>query len=229
MKKRLILFDLDWTLIYSGGAGVRALDRAFEKRHRIPHAMQKVTVDGKTDPAICREMIEVLLGRPAATDEVAALCQDYLRELAIEVPAATGYRVLPGVPELLEALHREPAVLIGLGTGNLIRGAEIKLARADLMKYFAFGGFGSDAEERADVLRTGVRRGEELAGAAFPARDVWIIGDHLRDVKAGKAIGATTLAVASGPMSYEALAETTPDYLLRDLSDTSAALNLLVP
>lgn len=222
--KKLLLFDLDWTLIYTGGAGVRALNRAFEQIFRIPEAMKSVSPDGKTDPAICREMIQVHLNRLPKAGELEALCRGYLEHLAIEIPVSPGYRVLPGIPALLEALRPQTEVVMGLGTGNLEEGARIKLARADLMKYFSFGGYGSDAEARPDVLRTGVRRGESLAGHAFAPREVVVIGDNIRDVQAGKAIGATTVAVASGPMSTEELAKTKPDYLFQNLSDTSTIM-----
>src|SRR6266851_3686117 len=97
--RKLLLFDLDWTLIYTGGAGVRALDHAFEKAFGIPQAMKKVSPDGKTDPAICREMIRVLLNREPREGEIEKLCRGYLDQLAIEVPNGPGYRVLPGIPD----------------------------------------------------------------------------------------------------------------------------------
>jgi len=226
--KKLLLFDLDWTLIYTGGAGVRALDRSFERLFRIPEAMKGVSPDGKTDPAICREMIHVHLKRLPKEGEIEALCQGYLEYLKIEIPVSPGYRVLPGIPALLEALRPQTDIVMGLGTGNLEEGAHIKLARADLAKYFPFGGYGSDAEARPDVLRTGVARGEKLAGQAFAAREVVVIGDNIRDVQAGKAIGATTVAVASGPMSADELGKTDPDYLFGDLSGTDAVLRALL-
>src|SRR5438132_6547159 len=181
--------------------------------------MKKVTPDGKTDPAICREMVLVHLNRQAEPQEIEKLCQGYLDRLAVEVPNGPGYKVLPGIPELLKALSDRPDVLIGLGTGNLEEGARIKLARADLMKYFRFGGYGSDSEDRPTVLRTAVGRGEKIAKRSFAQRDVVVIGDNLRDVQAGKAIGAVTVAVATGPMSYQDLAASKPDYLFRDFSD----------
>ena len=228
MIKKLLLFDLDWTLIYTGGAGIRALDHAFEKKFGVPQAMKAVNPDGKTDPAICREMIEVVLHRAPLNGELTALCEEYLKQLAVEIPASPGYRVLPGVSHLLAALQPRTDLVMGLGTGNLEGGARIKLGRADLMKYFRFGGYGSDAELRSEVLRIGVQRGEALAGHAVAPSDVIVIGDNIRDVQAGKAIGATTVAVAAGPMSYEDLAQTEPDFLLHDLSDTQAVLNLFL-
>jgi len=227
MTRKLLLFDLDWTLIYTGGAGVRALDFAFERIFKVPHAMKQVSPDGKTDPAICREMIRVHLRREPLEGEIEKLCRGYLDRLAEEIPHGPGYKVLPGIPELLQELSQIDDVLLGLGTGNLEEGVKIKLARADLMKYFRFGGYGSDAEERPQVLRTAVKRGESLAKKTFSPREVVVIGDNSRDVQAGQVIGAVTLAVASGPMKYEELAATGPDHLFHDLSDTKAVLNVL--
>lgn len=227
MAKRLLLFDLDWTLIYTGGAGVRALNYAFLQQFNVPEAVKNISLDGKTDPAICREMIRVILKREPKDDEIKKLCRGYLDRLALEVPDGPGYKILPGIPELLEALSTMADFVMGLGTGNLEEGAKIKLARANLMRYFRFGGFGSDAEERPSLLRKGVERGEAFAGKKFAPRDVFVIGDNRRDVEAGKAIGATTVAVAAGPMTHDELAQTQPDFLFHDLSDTAKVLRIL--
>jgi phosphoglycolate phosphatase len=225
--RKLLLFDLDWTLIYTGGAGVRALNSAFKLQFGIPEAMKKISPDGKTDPAICREMIKVHMSREPTSIEIQKLCRGYLDALAQEVPQGPGYKILPGIPKLLETLAAMDTVLLGLGTGNLEEGARIKLTRADFMKYFQFGGYGSDAEDRPDVLRKAVERGSEIAGRAFAPREVVVIGDNIRDVQAGQAIGALTVAVASGPMSSEELASGKPDHLFADLADTEAVLRVL--
>jgi phosphoglycolate phosphatase-like HAD superfamily hydrolase len=225
--RKILLFDLDWTLVYTGGAGIRALEHAFERLYAIPQAMQTIKPDGKTDPAICREMIQTLLKRDPKPAEIDVLCQGYLERLAFEITSSEGYRILPGIPELLNALASRANILLGLGTGNLEKGAQIKLARADLMRFFRFGGFGSDAEARPEVLRTGARRGEAIAGHAISPSDIIVIGDHIRDVQAGQAIGATTVAVASGPMSYDELTATDPHFIFQDLSDTAAVLKVL--
>jgi phosphoglycolate phosphatase len=144
------------------------------------------------------------------------------------VAKAEKYRILPGIPELLEALSKEPKVLMGLGTGNLEGGAHAKLARCGLMRYFKFGGFANDSEDRPEVLRAAVRRGQALAGDPVSPRDVVVIGDNFRDILAGQAIGAYTVGVASGPMNKEELAAYHPDSLFQDLSDTPKVLNVLL-
>lgn len=228
MINKLILFDLDWTLIYTGGAGLRALSFAFNQKFQIPEAMKIVNPDGKTDPAICREMIRVHLNRDPQKGEIEALCRGYLDRLAVEVPIAAAYKILPGIPVLLEKLSARKDLVMGLGTGNLEEGARIKLARADFMKYFSFGGYGSDAEDRPVVLKTGVHRGEKIAGHVVDPRNVVVIGDNVRDVQAGKAIGAFTIAVASGPMTLEELSATHPDVAFQDLSDTDKVIHTIM-
>src|SRR5258708_37521264 len=119
MVKRLFLFDLDWTVIYSGGAGLRALNYAFVKHYQIPDAMKSISPDGKTDPAIVREMIRVHLNRDPQNGEIEAVCESYVARLPVEVANADGYRVLPGIPEILEVLSKQQDAWVGLGTGNL--------------------------------------------------------------------------------------------------------------
>ncbi len=226
---KLILFDLDWTLVYTGGAGVRALDYAFERIFKITRAMEGVTPDGKTDAAIVREMIRTHFARAPLKGEIEAVCRGYLDRLRVEISGAEGYRILPGIPELLAALAGRSDALVGLGTGNLEEGAQIKLAPSGLLPYLRFGGFGSDHEDRAQLLATGVQRGEKRLGRSVPPRDVVIVGDNRRDVEAGKAIGVTTIAVATGPMGYEELARCQPDGLFKDFSDTGRVLEAFFP
>jgi phosphoglycolate phosphatase len=228
VNKRILLFDLDWTVIYTGGAGVRALDHAFMQHYQIPEAMKTVTPDGKTDPAIVREMIRVHLQRDPNSGELDAICKSYVERLPEEVAVAEGYRIMPGVPQLLEALSHEKDVLVGLGTGTLEGGAHAKLARCGLMRYFKFGGFASDSEDRPEVLRAAVRRGEKLAGETVPPERVYVIGDHFRDIAAGQAIRAKTVAVATGNMTLEQLAAYKPDFLFPDFSDTARVLQALL-
>jgi len=225
--KKLLLFDLDWTLIYTGGAGVKAFNAAFEQAYGIPSALTNFTLDGKTDRAIARELIKLRMERNPLVEEIQALCAGYLDHLAREVPQSPGFRILPGIAELLKILSGRPDVLMGLGTGNLKAGAEIKLQRADFWHYFSFGGFADDSEIRAEVLAAGVQRGQALANKTFAPRDVIVIGDNFRDVEAGQTIGATTVAVATGPMKLDELAIYKPDHLFADLANTQKVIEAL--
>ncbi len=225
--RKVLLFDLDWTLIYTGGAGLRALNHAYEALFGLAEAAKGVVLDGKTDPAICREMIRVHKEREAQESEVRLLCEKYLEQLAIEVPKSPGFRILPGISEMLERLEGHPEVLLALGTGNLKRGAEIKLARPGFWKYFPIGGFSDDSEQRPELLRAAVRRAQEHAGRSFSASEILVIGDTVHDIQAARAIGAAVLAVACGPTKYEDLAAKNPDHIVHDLSDTQTILRIL--
>jgi phosphoglycolate phosphatase-like HAD superfamily hydrolase len=145
----------------------------------------------------------------------------------MELASAGNYRVLDGVEALLPVLAARPDVFLALGTGNLEAGARLKLERSGLNSYFAIGGFGSDAEDRAEVLRIGVRRAEEKAGRRFDPRDVFVVGDTPHDVAAGRALGAVTVAVGSGHASREELLAAGPDHFLVSLADKEAFLGLL--
>lgn len=219
---KLFLFDLDGTLLTTGGAGLRALDRAFERLRGVPRAMQGISAAGKTDPLIVREVFEKKVGRSPAPAELAAVCETYLEFLEEELRAAPGYRVMDGVPALLDELSLRGDVLVGLGTGNLEKGARLKLAPGGLNKYFAFGGFGSDSEDRPEVLRMAVRRAEERAARALAKEDVLVIGDTVLDVRAGRAIGARTVAVATGHVRRPELEAAGPDLFLESFRDGAA-------
>lgn len=228
MPAHILLFDLDGTLILTGGAGVRALDRAFRDLYGLEDAGRGVAFRGRTDLSIIRDIVEGKLQRALEARDVERICDRYLGYLEEEVRQSPTYRVLPGVDRLLPLLAARADCLVGLGTGNLEAGARIKLARADLNRFFPFGGFGSDAENRVEVLRQAVARGEARPG---PGRDgparVVVIGDTHLDVQSGRALGARTVAVATGGESAASLREAGPDLLLPDLSDAQAFLEML--
>jgi len=214
----IFLFDIDGTLIWSGGAGVRALDLAFQEVLGISDGMQGIVCDGKTDPAIVRE---VLTERKLASREnIQRLIDRYVGYPPAEVAAAENYQVLPGVRQTLELLQARPDVVIGLATGNVEAGARAKLERADLYRYFPVGGFGSDSEDRAELVRIGIRRARELLGD--PRAKALVIGDTPRDVKAAQAASAESVAVATGHLDQGELAAAGADLVLADLSDPQA-------
>ena len=155
----LFLFDIDQTLINTGGAGLRALDRACRKLLGLEHAMEGISPHGKTDPAIVREILRTKLHSPTPNSrEIAALLDAYIAFLKEEVESSSTYRVLPGIISILEEFNQRPDVIVGLATGNVESGARIKLERGGLNGYFSFGGFGSDSERRADLVRKAAER-----------------------------------------------------------------------
>ena len=217
---KLLLFDVDLTLVNTGGAGLRALDQAFGEVLGVAGATEGVTPHGKTDPAIIRE---VCLARSLSLDPdvdsiVNRIVERYVHFLEKEVVNSPKYQVLPGILEILEELDQREDVLTGLATGNVEAGARLKLERGGLNRYFSFGGYGSDSEERAEVVRTGARAGEALYEVRIAPEDVFVIGDTPLDVAAGKLAGFSTVAVATGGFGLEELAGTGADLVITDFS-----------
>ncbi len=220
-RPTVLLFDVDGTLLSAGGAGRRALERAFGEQCGTAAPLRDVRFNGMTDPGIVRSGLE-RLGQPAEPRLVAAILDGYLRTLAGELARATGFRVLPGVVALLEALAGERRVAVGLGTGNLREGARLKLEHAGLAGHFAFGGFGCDHEERAELLRIGAARGAAWLGCRPDACRVVVIGDTPHDVAAARAIGAASVGVATGGCAPEDLRAAGATWAVTDLTAPGA-------
>jgi phosphoglycolate phosphatase-like HAD superfamily hydrolase len=198
----LVLFDIDGTLIGGDGAGRRAFERACLAELGVARALDGLQLNGLTDPLILDWVFATRLGRAATADETRAVFDAYVGCLAEEVAAATQYHVMPAVEETLARLAARGAV-VGLATGNLEAGARIKLERGDLWRRFAFGGYGSDARDRAELVRVAIRRGHAHAGRA-PSRTL-VVGDTPRDIEAAHAAGAEAIAVATGGHSVDEL------------------------
>lgn len=216
----VLLFDIDATLLITGHAGSRAVNRAFKQLYGLDEAMEGVRPDGKTDPFIFREILEAKLGRLSPEREIPRIAAVYLEYLRGEVDRSPGFRVLSGVRELLDTLARLEGFLVGLATGNFEEAAWIKLKRARLEQYFEFGGFGSDAENRTEVVRTAVRRAGGKLGRPVRLEAVFVIGDTPRDILHARQAGVRSVAVATGRASLEELASFGPDHLVPDLTDT---------
>ena len=201
--RTVLLFDIDGTLVSTGGAGRRAMVGAFASLHGKDDVFEGTSFAGMTDRAIVRQGLRRVVGEASeiAEAEIDRALDAYLTLLEAELAKADGYRVLPGVMALLESLHGTPDVAIGLGTGNVRRGAYAKLARGGLDATFSFGGFGCDAEDRVELLRAGARRGAEALGASLESCRVVVIGDTPKDVAAAKGIGARCIGVGTGSYS----------------------------
>ncbi len=226
--KTLILFDIDGTLIDSGGAGRRSLDRAFYRLTGIKNGTSGILPDGKTDPLIIKEMFLKHLKREPTREEMNNMESLYLEFLKEEVETSQGYRVLKGVPKLLEMLSKIESFILGLGTGNYREGARLKLGRADLFRYFEVGGFGSDSWDRVEVLRMAIERGRDLCirrgdklGKAI------VVGDTPYDIKAGKKAQALTVGIASGRFTLEILKREGADEALESLEDAETFINIV--
>ncbi len=225
-RARIILFDIDGTLIRSGGGGRIAMELAFEEICARADALNAVDFRGMTDGVIFRLGLSAI-GHTVDTRVLDRLVRSYTHHLKAAVAGARGFRVLPGVRELLERSHADGEVALGLGTGNLEQGARIKLARPGLNHYFSFGGFGSDHDDRSEVLRIGARRGAEVLGLNPEQCRVLVVGDTPRDVAAARDIGAECIAVGTGGHSLPELRETGATHVFADLSDPRALDALL--
>jgi phosphoglycolate phosphatase len=216
------LFDIDGTLISSGGAGKAALEAALADEFGVAHLIEKLQLSGRTDRAIIRDLFRMHVIEETP-ENLRRLTAAYLRRLPECLERCAG-RVLPGVAELLRRLRGRGDVLVGLLTGNVRDGARVKLGHYGLHEHFAVGGFGDHHFDRDDVAREAlaeVRR--MLNGAADPGR-VWVVGDTPPDVRCARAIGARAAAVCTGWHGREELTASEPDLLLTDLSDPDPLL-----
>jgi phosphoglycolate phosphatase-like HAD superfamily hydrolase len=215
----LYLFDIDGTLISGDGAGRRAFERACSDVLGLDGALVGLRLDGMTDPLILEHVFTTHLRRASTTEEAAEVLAAYVRHLEPEIAASSAYRVHEGVLDVLAHLESRGCA-IGLATGNIEAGARIKLERSDLWRRFAFGGFGSDAGERAELVRVGIARGRaRLGGRALEREEIVVIGDTPKDVAAAHAAGAWALAVATGGHSMEELRACGADVVYPTLRD----------
>ena len=225
--KRLLLFDIDGTLVW-GGPAKAAFEDAMNKVFGTAGPIGSHDFSGKTDPQIARELL-TLAGFESAGIEAGfdALWQEYLSGLGarlVDKPMS----VLPGVEELLDTLAHRDDVGLGLLTGNIAEGARLKLDSVGLTEYFQVGGYGSDAEDRDRLPSVAMGRANEHFGTEFSPGSVGVVGDTPRDVACGKNGGTKTVAVATGWYDADTLASHEPDSVLEDLGDLGASLRALM-
>ena len=225
MRKRLLLFDIDGTLIHSGGAGIEALKRALKERFRIEDDLHDIEFAGMTDSGI----VTSILNKhriPASAENVAAFLDSYVHLLSNELPRRKG-KLLPGVLELLEKLKGRKHVVLALLTGNVSRGAQLKLGHYGVWDFFEFGAFADDHHDRNQLGPFARARAKEKHGREFSADEIDVIGDTPRDIACGKALGARTIAVATGSWSRDKLAQHQPDILIDNFSDVDRLIDTL--
>ncbi|MCA9524314.1 MAG: HAD hydrolase-like protein [Myxococcales bacterium] len=205
MKRHLFIFDIDGTLVLSGGVGRDALERAVLKHYGLTDPFDGYHFHGKTDPQIVSDMHERHGLGPVDAAQMRVVLDDYLVELAALIGEAPRYRVLSGVREWVEELAARDPRSLGLATGNLLRGAELKLVRGDLWRYFRFGGFSSDHPDRQALTRLAVARGYESVGERVPPERTFVIGDTPEDVRCALGAEATPVGVTTGRHSADEL------------------------
>ena len=228
---RLVLFDIDGTLLLTAGAGRRAITAALIDEVHDPAAFAGIRFDGKTDPQIVAEMLAAA-GQAEAhqSDRVRRLCDRYVGLLAreLELPTA-GTTIMPGVEPLLDRLEGTPGVLLGLLTGNLLQGAALKLRSAGIdPARFRVGAYGSDAAHRPELPEIAARRAEPYFGRIPHGAEVVIIGDTPADIHCGTDISARAVGVATGSYSVAELAACGPHGVFEDLSDTRQVLEAIL-
>lgn len=225
LDRRLLLFDIDGTLLRSGGAGENALRAAVEKRFGIAEDLVGVSLSGRTDGAIARQLL-AKHGLPETPENIAGLLDSYVESLREKLPQHQG-TLCPGVIELLDALLQREDCVLALLTGNILRGAELKLSHYGVWHYFKFGAFADDHHIRNELGPFARARAKEHHGEEFPPERIYVLGDTPLDIECGRAFGAKTVAIATGHHPIDELAAHSPDLLFTDLSDTAAVIEKL--
>ncbi|MGH7509609.1 MAG: HAD family hydrolase [Gemmatimonadales bacterium] len=228
---KLVLFDIDGTILLTAGAGRRAIMAAVGGEVGDGATLHEVRFDGKTDPQIIVELLEAVGERgPHAPERVEEICARYVSLLELELQRpTTRTTVMPGVHSLLDRLEADPRVVVGLLTGNLAQGARLKLKSAGLSPHrFRVGAYGSDAARRPDLPPIAARRAEPYFGRVPSGAEVVIIGDTPADIACGECISARAIAVATGGYHFSELEACGPHAVFENFSNTDAVLEAIL-
>jgi phosphoglycolate phosphatase-like HAD superfamily hydrolase len=212
-----VLFDVDETLVHTGGAGARSWKAAFEKLYGIPADIGAHTSAGETDPEVVGATFRGVLHREPTLDELAALYARYLLSLSDEIWASDQYRVLPGAEQTVTRLG-EAGVLLGLVSGAMEGAARTKLIPGNLNRFFVFGSYGSDSPDRSELTRLAIEKAARVHDRLTPDQ-VFVVGDTPHDIDAARAAGAVAVGVASGHYSKKELGAAGGDHVLGSLED----------
>ncbi len=223
VKKRLVLFDIDETMISSDGAGRRALARALREQHEIPEEHTRISMSGKTDPQILMEIFTAYgYDRAKALSHIDDLIACYLTYLEDEMRASQTLILHKGVVAILERLAADENSYLGLLTGNVETGARKKLDFFNLNGYFPIGAYGSDSANRLDLPQFAVGRAQKYFETEFAPPHVVIVGDSVNDIACAHGYGASVIAVNTGKTSWQELSDCKPQHLFENLADTEA-------
>jgi phosphoglycolate phosphatase-like HAD superfamily hydrolase len=216
-KPLLVLFDIDETLVHTGGAGARSWSAAFEKLHGVAADIGVHTSAGETDPQVARETFRGVLDREPTQDELNRIYAEYLLYLSGDIWTSEQYRVLPGAEATLSALS-DAAVMLGVVSGAMEGAARTKLMPAKLNRFFLFGAYGSDSPDRAELTELAIAKAVRLRDGLGPA-DVFVVGDTPRDIDAATAAGAVPVGVATGRYSVDELRAAGGVHVLESLTE----------
>jgi len=217
--KTLLLFDIDGTLLLADDATRQAINKTFSEIFGIENPVQNVPFAGRTDPGIFRDVALKLLGRPLRDEEYLSVVDRYLGLLPGELDRCRSFSLMPGVAELLPLLAARQEFILGLETGNLEPAAYLKLKRGGIDRYFTLGGFGSDSDDRTELVRKGIARARNLNHGSILDKNIFLIGDSPHDIIAGRKAGINSIAVLTGHADRSVLLAESPSCLLPDLSD----------
>ncbi len=218
---KLVLFDIDGTLVHTGHAGTQAFAKTFATEFKLHHGSEKMKFAGRTDVSLVREFFRIH-GLPETPEHFAQFFERYVFWLD-QILARSKTQICPGVWEFIRGLQNLPQPpALGLLTGNIRLGAEIKLRHFGLWDVFQFGGFADDHEERDHIAAAALARGRRVLGKNLQPQEIVVIGDTPFDVRCGKFIGAKTLAVATGGAKLDELKHLKPDWAVADLTHISA-------
>jgi phosphoglycolate phosphatase len=221
-KPVVVLFDVDETLVHTGGSGARSWKAAFQELYGIPAAIGAHTSAGETDPEVARATFKGVLNREPSDDELDRLYAHYLLHLADDIGASEGYKVLPGAEQTLLKLGKA-GVMLALVSGAMEGAARTKLIPANLNRFFMFGAYGSDSPDRAELTGIAIEKAARLHANLSPGQ-VFVVGDTPRDIQAAQAAGAVSVGVATGHYSTDELAAASPDHVLGSLEETFPGL-----
>ncbi len=223
MENKLILWDIDGTLMYCGSNGTLALNHTIRELYGIEDAFEKAGIGQAMDAVILDRIIKSSRISNADYNEIQKVYARKLSEILVVNPDK---RVLPGVVKLLEQIEEHTHLYNGILTSNFKLGAQTKLKAVDLLDYFAVGGYGDDFGEKWDAALLGLNEAEAHYGVTFKPENVYIIGDSQYDISCARRLGMKSIGVATGWTDFETLAESQPDYLFHDLSDYDKIIKL---
>jgi phosphoglycolate phosphatase-like HAD superfamily hydrolase len=228
LNHRLVLFDIDGTLLSASGVSARALAEALGETFGTTGPMDGYDYSGKTDPLIVRELMTTA---GFSSDEIGRLMARTLalyRERLADALRPEHVRAKPGIAPLLAALEADNRVTLGLLTGNLEPCARLKLEPLRVNRHFGFGAYGSDHEDRHRLPPVAVKRAHAATGIRFEGKSIVVVGDSIHDVRCGRSLGVRAVAVASGKTTLDTLAAESPDALVPDFGDTDASLRAIL-
>jgi phosphoglycolate phosphatase-like HAD superfamily hydrolase len=216
-KPIVVLFDVDETLVHTGGSGARSWKVAFDKLYGVPADIGKHTSAGETDPEVAKATFKAVLGRDPSDDELVQVYAQYLLNLSQDILKSEGYRMLPGADQCLAELG-EAGFLLGLVSGAMEGAARTKLIPANLNRFFLFGAYGSDSPDRAELTGIAIEKARRLHAHLTPTQ-VFVVGDTPRDVEATRKAGAVSVGVATGHYSVSDLTKAGADHVLASLME----------